>query len=794
MARREVDLGPVDAYAIAVAEGYTGTREEWVQAMANAEANGLKAEGYAVGEQNGTPVTSGEYFENNAKYYNEQAQSAKEDAETAQTAAETARTAAETAQTAAETAQTAAEAAAARDTAAWLNEHITNPNSPPLDRTLMSSSAAAPADMVGDLKSAFDNTNKYLFPDYFPQAWVSGYYTNASTGARSSASSWSGSDFFKVIPGSKIRVVNFAETVSSPIGIAFYDTNISGAFISGSGVVYESASYAEAIAPANAKYCRISVLTSKLNTFGFSQEIEPWVNSIDGKASTAFDKSGIIVQGKNLFNKNAIETGKYIGSNGNTTPGANYSTSEYIPVEVGKNYQIVHHFNAWMYNASKTPLRALEINSFVPVSGDAYIRISVKNADIDTVQVEEGDYVSKYQPYGYKVPIESLYFDDVSSAPLNMYNPDSVVSGYLNASSGNLNSGSNYRTTPYIKVEANEVYTVYGLWGAVCLYKSDGTFSRSIESYGIPAICTFSPRSDETLVRFTSTLANVGIVQFENGLGWSKYTDGVSGVVLPEKIAGDAYKTTHIYVGSDCYFTTINAANNAITDNTEKNRYIIHILKGTYNETFRTKNYVDYVGDNKHQCIINYISDDESDYVNRSTIFAETDSRIANLTIRTTGSKYPIHADANYGSPYTVTIEDCIIKHDGFVDTTINPGGTGIGIGLHYKQNVIIRRCVVAGTTNVFGVASVYCHNDNENNTQPRSLLHRSLTIENCILQDSYYGVRWQGIETVDGQDNDFTYIGNVNTCHIPFFYEPGTYDSWHYFGMLNSPEYTPSN
>ena len=172
MARREVDLGPVDAYAIAVAEGYTGTREEWVQAMANAEANGLKAEGYAVGEQNGTPVTSGEYFENNAKYYNEQAQSAKEDAETAQTAAETARTAAETAQTAAETAQTAAEAAAARDTAAWLNEHITNPNSPPLDRTLMSSSAAAPADMVGDLKSAFDDFDNLVSNSgLYSQSW-----------------------------------------------------------------------------------------------------------------------------------------------------------------------------------------------------------------------------------------------------------------------------------------------------------------------------------------------------------------------------------------------------------------------------------------------------------------------------------------------------------------------------------------------------------------------------------------------------------------------------------------------
>lgn len=167
MARREVDLGPVDAYAIAVAEGYTGTREEWVQTLADAEANGLKAEGYAVGEQNGTPVTSGEYFENNAKYYNEQAQSAKEDAETAQTAAETAQTAAETAQTAAETAQTAAETAAARDTAAWLNEHITNPNSPPLDRTLMSSSAAAPADMVGELNSVLNESDAKLIVEPF---------------------------------------------------------------------------------------------------------------------------------------------------------------------------------------------------------------------------------------------------------------------------------------------------------------------------------------------------------------------------------------------------------------------------------------------------------------------------------------------------------------------------------------------------------------------------------------------------------------------------------------------------
>lgn len=37
---------------------------------------------------------------------------------------------------------------------AWLEENITNPDSPPLDRSLSSSSSAAPADIVGDIKSA----------------------------------------------------------------------------------------------------------------------------------------------------------------------------------------------------------------------------------------------------------------------------------------------------------------------------------------------------------------------------------------------------------------------------------------------------------------------------------------------------------------------------------------------------------------------------------------------------------------------------------------------------------------
>lgn len=77
-------------------------------ATAEAEAEALKAEGYAVGKQDGEDVGSGSpYYENNAKYYAERCVNA----EQAAVAAEAAKAAAAIAQGKAETAQTAAEVA-----------------------------------------------------------------------------------------------------------------------------------------------------------------------------------------------------------------------------------------------------------------------------------------------------------------------------------------------------------------------------------------------------------------------------------------------------------------------------------------------------------------------------------------------------------------------------------------------------------------------------------------------------------------------------------------------------------
>ena len=119
------------------------------EATEDAEDFAEDSESYAIGKRGGVDVGSSDpAYHNNSKYFSTQAASSATDANTAKTAAQAA--------------QAAAEAAAQTDLVAWLEENITNPDSPPLDRTLASSSSAAPADMVGSLKAALSRDQSIL--------------------------------------------------------------------------------------------------------------------------------------------------------------------------------------------------------------------------------------------------------------------------------------------------------------------------------------------------------------------------------------------------------------------------------------------------------------------------------------------------------------------------------------------------------------------------------------------------------------------------------------------------------
>lgn len=72
----EKDLGPIDAYAYAVENGYfSGTREQWYAMISSSTEHASDAEAYAKGTRAGEAVSSDDpAYHNNASYWNSQAE------------------------------------------------------------------------------------------------------------------------------------------------------------------------------------------------------------------------------------------------------------------------------------------------------------------------------------------------------------------------------------------------------------------------------------------------------------------------------------------------------------------------------------------------------------------------------------------------------------------------------------------------------------------------------------------------------------------------------------------------
>lgn len=107
----------------------------------------------------------------------------------------------------------------------WLDENITNPDSPPLDRSLTSSSAAAPADMVGDLKGEFDQVkdNQLAFITY-----INGNTNASGVVVTESDNKHMVSNLLKTYAGEKVFFKS-SNTYNTAWAITKYDNN--GSFI-----------------------------------------------------------------------------------------------------------------------------------------------------------------------------------------------------------------------------------------------------------------------------------------------------------------------------------------------------------------------------------------------------------------------------------------------------------------------------------------------------------------------------------------------------------------------------------
>lgn len=202
-------------------------------------------------------------------------------------------------------------------------------------------------------------------------------------------------------------------------------------------------------APANAAYIRLSNKSvtayydiqfekgetptafisygTKIDTDRIPDESISGDKIIDGTVTPK--KTNTITSGKNLFDKYAVTTGKYVNdTTGQLKNSTTSCASDYIPVESGETYSSFSARYMAFYDSNKNYISGIgnsgaRINSFVAPDGAAYVRLTYYTSEIDTMQVEKGERTS-YEAYGYAFTrplLKDMLFDVKISLPSKIY-------------------------------------------------------------------------------------------------------------------------------------------------------------------------------------------------------------------------------------------------------------------------------------------------------------------------------------------------------------------------------------
>jgi len=140
----------------------------------------------------------------------------------------------------------------------YLGENITQETGYVLDRSLTMTNAAAPADLVGDLKSAYDNIF-IVSPNLLNwNTLVLNHVVNAS-GASAASTNYKHSDYIKVTPGDTIWFKAWVNALNYDgiAAIAFYTSNTEESFVTrytyGDGAVHSQ------VIPNGINYIRVNI-------------------------------------------------------------------------------------------------------------------------------------------------------------------------------------------------------------------------------------------------------------------------------------------------------------------------------------------------------------------------------------------------------------------------------------------------------------------------------------------------------------------------------------------------------
>ncbi|MCM2317936.1 MAG: SGNH/GDSL hydrolase family protein [Pseudomonas sp.] len=296
------------------------------------------------------------------------------------------------------------------------------------------------SDAVLPRNTTFFEIGKNLFDK---MAVVTGYYLG-NDGLLVQSASYSVSDYIQVSAGSV-----YALSHAYGFGVRFtcyYDENMK--FVAGGKSSATDGAITSVTVPAGVAYVRATLYVDSVDEFQFELGSSPTAHVPYGhikheympKTKTddvedgaiTLEKTAFVTQGKNLFNKAAVVSDKYVSNiDGILYDNAAYYTSDFIPVTAGVTYAMSYssangvRFTCY-YNASKQFVAGganTNIGSFSAPAGTAYVRVTIYKDALNTFQLELGSQPTSYQQFGAKI--------DPGVLPWDMAAPEIIIPPYI---------------------------------------------------------------------------------------------------------------------------------------------------------------------------------------------------------------------------------------------------------------------------------------------------------------------------------------------------------------------------
>ncbi|HFK1424728.1 MULTISPECIES: hypothetical protein [Bacillus cereus group] len=377
------------------------------------------------------------------------------------------------------------------------------------------------------------------------------------------------------------------------------------------------------------------------------------------------------VIGKNLFDKSTVTRGKYVVNNtGNLadSPNGTHNASDFIELTPNTPYRISGTSEQGaFYDVNKNYIIGFTNASSVTMSPpNAYfIRITVLESQLNSVQAEKGTKVTEYEPFSVNldantiktpIPEEKLALNKniVRGIPSkNLFDKSIVIRGkYVVNNNGTLADSPNgtHNASDFIPIIPNTNYKISGTTEQGAFYDSSKNFISGFTN----ASSVFLSPSNAHFIRMTVLTSQLDSAQLEKGTQVTEYEPFGAKIQL-ENLGFDVGIVERIVKtvkpdGTGDYLSP-KLANDAIIDASAKKIYDVVVHPGTYTEVGWTlKSYINLRGVDAKTCWLKgELPDNATDAQidNTSTLWIDETNDLENITVTAKNMRYAVHDESS---------------------------------------------------------------------------------------------------------------------------------------------------